>query len=260
MIVRAQYRPVRSASGPKSRSKGAIASPRPVTSPTTRPSRRGCEERPVHRACALVDHVRRQADEAEPDHDSPPAHRCGHAHDACCSGTPQGWCGDDPHGGRDPAGLTVETCPRPLDPHHRARPRAPPHHPGPQRPKRRPCPLRTAPPVRPASSAGSTAATPDLARAGGRSRGPDPRRRGVALALLAARLGERRVAGSRDCGRRRVRIRRRCGRRVTVGRMLGFLGEDLPTALTAGGPVLVAIGLGSCSTGSFSPAGSPPLP
>lgn len=31
---------------------------------------------------------------------------------------------------------------------------------------------------------------------------------------------------------------------VTVGRTLGVLGEDLPTALTAGGPVLVSVGLG----------------
>lgn len=67
----------------------------------------------------------------------------------------------------------------------------------------------------------------------------------VALALLAARLGERSGGGvlatvavvASAFGAGAVGA-------VTVGRMLGFLGEDLPTALTAGGPVLVAIGLG----------------
>jgi hypothetical protein len=67
----------------------------------------------------------------------------------------------------------------------------------------------------------------------------------VALALLAARLGERTGGGvlatvavvASAFGAGAVGA-------VTVGRMLGFLGEDLPTALTAGGPVLVAIGLG----------------
>ena len=66
----------------------------------------------------------------------------------------------------------------------------------------------------------------------------------VALGLLAARLGEPGggalvtvavVASAFGAGAVGA---------VTVGRMLGYLGDDLPTALTAGGPGLVAIGLG----------------
>ena len=67
----------------------------------------------------------------------------------------------------------------------------------------------------------------------------------VALALLTARLGEQAGTGALTTiavvasafGAGGVGS-------VTVGRMLGLLGEDLPTALTAGGPALVAIGLG----------------
>lgn len=67
----------------------------------------------------------------------------------------------------------------------------------------------------------------------------------VALALLAARLGEQlgrgalvtvAVVGS-AFGAGAVGA-------VTVGRLLGYFGEGLPAALTAGGPVLLAIGLG----------------
>ncbi len=47
----------------------------------------GGEERPVHGARPLVDHVGGQADEAEPDHDPPLGHRSGHTHhDASAQG------------------------------------------------------------------------------------------------------------------------------------------------------------------------------
>ncbi len=67
----------------------------------------------------------------------------------------------------------------------------------------------------------------------------------VALALLAARLGAQTGGGvlatvavvASAFGAGAVGA-------VTVGRMLGYLGEDLPTALTAGGPILIAVGLG----------------
>ena len=67
----------------------------------------------------------------------------------------------------------------------------------------------------------------------------------VALALLAARLAERTGGGvpatiavvASAFGAGSVGA-------ITVGRMLGYLGDDLPTALTAGGPVLITLGLG----------------
>ena len=67
----------------------------------------------------------------------------------------------------------------------------------------------------------------------------------VALALLAARLGEQTGGGilatvavvASAFGAGAVGA-------ITVGRMLGYLGEGLPTALTAGGPILIAVGLG----------------
>ena len=67
----------------------------------------------------------------------------------------------------------------------------------------------------------------------------------VALALLAARLGEQSGGGvlatiavvASAFGAGAVGA-------ITMGRMLGYLGEGLPTALTAGGPILITIGLG----------------
>lgn len=66
----------------------------------------------------------------------------------------------------------------------------------------------------------------------------------VALALLAARLAERTGGGvpatiavvASAFGAGSVGA-------ITVGRTLGYLGDDLPTALTAGGPVLITLGL-----------------
>ncbi len=67
----------------------------------------------------------------------------------------------------------------------------------------------------------------------------------VALTLLTAQLGEQTgrgpmataavVVGAFGAG---------VVGAITLGRIAGLLGEDLPTALTAGGPVLVATGLG----------------